>query len=61
MIERGEHLRLALEAREAIGIGANDSGRTLIATSRFEPRVAGAIDLAHAAHAERSDDLVAAD
>ena len=35
-----------------------DAGRTLIATSRFEPRVARAVDLAHSAGAERAEDLV---
>ena len=36
-------------------------GRILIATSRPQPRVARAIDLAHAAGAERRDDLVEAE
>ena len=50
MIQRGEHLRLALEARQALGIAARTaSGRTLIATSRSKLRVARAIHLAHAA------------
>ena len=36
MIERREHLRFALEAREAIGIVRRTrAGRTLSATSRF--------------------------
>ena len=34
MIERGEQARLALEARQALGIVATASGRTLMATSR---------------------------
>ena len=34
MIERGEHLRFALEAREAVGIVGDRGGSTLIATSR---------------------------
>ena len=56
MIERREHLRFALEPREALGSATNASGRILIATSRFELRVAGAIDLAHAADAEQAVD-----
>ena len=52
MVERGEHLRFALKRARRSGSRANDSGRTLIATSRFELRVARAIDLAHAAGAE---------
>ena len=47
-------VRLALEAREPVRIDAKTAGRTLIATSRCELRVAGAIDLAHAAGAERA-------
>ena len=36
MVERGEHLRFALEAGEAFGIGGEaPAGRTLIATSRL--------------------------
>ena len=34
MIQRGEHPRLALEAREPIRVGRERGGRTLIATSR---------------------------
>jgi len=34
MIQRGEHVRLALEARHALGIMPNLSETTLIATSR---------------------------
>ena len=36
-------------------------GRTLIATSRLEPRVPRAVDLAHPARAERRQDLVGAE
>ena len=35
MIQRGQDLRFALEAREPIGIGGNASGSILSATSRF--------------------------
>ena len=35
VLELGEELRFALEAREASASAANASGRTLIATSRF--------------------------
>ena len=42
-------------------LSANAGGSTLIATSRPMPRVARAPDLAHAAGAERRDDLVTAD
>ena len=43
------------------GRASASAGRTLIATSRARRGVARAIDLAHAARAERSDDLVGAD
>ena len=62
MVQRREDLRLALEAREALRIASRTtSGRTLIATSRFELRVARAIDLAHPAGAERAEDFVRAE
>ena len=55
MIQRGERLRLALEPRQAIGIGANGSGRILshVAT---ELGVACAVDLAHAARPKGGED-----
>ena len=34
VVERGEQLGLALEPGEPLGVGANASGSTLIATSR---------------------------
>jgi hypothetical protein len=34
MVERGEHVRFALEPRRSVPIGAEASGRTLSATSR---------------------------
>ena len=43
------------------GSRAKSSGRTLIATSRLSLRVAGAIDLAHAAGADGGEDLVGAE
>ena len=61
MVERREDFGFALEPRKPIGIGAKVAGRTLIATSRFELRVARAIDLAHAARAEGGEDLVRAE
>ena len=35
MVERRQHLRFAVEARQALRVVAKSSGRTLIATSRF--------------------------
>ena len=59
MIERGDRFGLALEPFECLGRdGARrkDFDRDL----PIETRVAGAIDLAHAARAERGEDLVRA-
>ena len=54
-------LRLALEAREALGVLRERGGQRLDRDVAPEPRVAGAIHLAHAARAERRDDLVGAE
>ena len=58
MIERREDLRFALEAGETIGIVGEDVRKDLDRDVALQLRVARAIDLAHAARAERSDDLV---
>ena len=42
----------------ASGLPATAGGTTLIATSRFKPRIARAIDLAHATRSERRQDRV---
>jgi len=61
MRQGGEQLGLALEAREAIGILREGCGQRLDRDVAPEARVAGAIDLAHAAGAERRDDLEGAE
>ena len=62
MIQRGEHLRFALEAGQALGIAARRaSGRTLIATSRFSFVSVRAIHLAHAARADGRQDFIGAE
>ena len=58
MRERGDCLRLALEAREAFGVRDKSSGQHLDRDVAIELRVAGAIHLAHAAGAERRQDFV---
>ena len=59
VIERRDRARLALEARAPIRRRAANSWRQdLDGHSPVQPRVAGAVDLAHAARAERPDDLV---
>ena len=55
MVERREHLRLALEAREPIGIAREELGKDLQRDITIELRVTRTIDLAHAACAECRD------
>ena len=53
VVEGGEEVRLALEAAEALGV-LRDLGRQhLDRDVAAEVRVGGAVDLAHAAGAER--------
>ena len=61
-LSAGDGARLALEAGQAVGIGARRlGGQHLERDVAAEPRVARAVDLAHAARAERGDDLVGAE
>ena len=53
MIERGEHLRFALEARQALGVVRERVGQDLDRDVASELRVAGAIHLAHPAPSRR--------
>ena len=61
MVERGQHLRLALEACDTIGIERERVGDDLQRDVTTEFCIARAIDLAHAARAEGGDDLVRAE
>jgi hypothetical protein len=58
MRERGDGLGLALEARERVGVGGQLRGEDLDGDVAVELRVAGAVDLAHPAGAERREDFV---
>src|SRR5687768_12228868 len=60
MAERGDDLRFTREAREAIGVDQM-IGKDLQRDVAPELRVAGAIDLAHAARPERAGQLECAD
>ncbi len=53
-----ERFRLPLEANEAVRISGEELGEDLDGDVAIEPGVARAIDLAHAAGAERSNDGV---
>ena len=58
MIERREHLRFALEARQAIGIAGERRRQHLDRDVAIQLRIARAIDLAHAAGAEQADNAI---
>ena len=61
MIERGKHLRLALEARQPLGIGREGLRQDLQRDVAIEPRIAGAIHLTHAAGTDTTDHFVRPD
>ena len=61
MRERGDGLRLALEARERVRVVGDGRGQDLDGDVAVELRVARAIDLSHAACSERRQDLVRAE
>ena len=61
VVERGEDLRLALEAGEAVGVGGEGRGQQLQGDVAVEARVGRAVDLAHSSGADRGDDLVRAE
>jgi hypothetical protein len=58
--EGGDGPRFLLEPADALGIRSECGGKYLDRDISPEPRIAGAIDLAHAAAAERRHDLVRA-
>ena len=58
MVERRERLRLSREAGEVVGVRREQRRQDLDRDAAIELRVTRAIDLAHAAGAERPGDLV---
>ena len=58
MIQRGQELRLALEAREAIGIGGEQVGEDLDRDVAIQFPVAGAIHLPHPALAKLGENVI---
>ena len=58
MVERRQRARLAVEHRKPKGIGGKRQWQNLDRDVAVQPRVMRAIDLAHAADAEDTDDLV---
>ena len=61
MIQRGEHFRFALKARESIGIGRQRRGQDLDRDLALQLRVGRPIHLAHAAFADLRGDFVDAE
>ena len=61
MIERRDRARLALEAVAKLRVGRERRGEDLDRDGAIEPRVARAIDLAHAARADERDDFIGAE
>ena len=60
MIERGQQLGLALEARHPLRVFRKGSRQNLQRHITFQLRVLGPVNLAHAAYAERSENFVRA-
>ena len=58
IVQRGDGARFLLEALPRFRIGRERAREHLDGNRAIEPRVARAIDLAHAAGADRGDDLV---
>ena len=61
VIQRGEDLRLTLEAREAVGVLAERGRQDFQRDVATERHIARAIHLAHPAGAERRDDFIGAE
>jgi hypothetical protein len=58
MVQRGEDLRLALEAREAVGVVRKGRGQDLQRDVAMELGVAGMVHLTHATGAERRQQFI---
>src|SRR5262245_33948054 len=58
IVQRGNRPRFLLEALPRLGIGRQRSGKHLDGDDPIEPRVAGAVDFAHTARANRRHDFV---
>ena len=61
VFDAGERLGLALEAGQAVGVGGDRLGQDLDGHVAVQALVAGAVDLAHAACAQRGEDLIRAE
>jgi hypothetical protein len=61
MIQRGQHLRFALEARHACGIAGEGLGQDLQGYVAVQFGIPSAIDFSHPTRAECADDLIRTD
>ena len=61
MVEGRQHPCLALEAREPLRVPLELLGQCLDGDFALQPQVAGAINLAHAAPADRGEDFIRTD
>ena len=61
MVERGQHLRLSAEARQAVGVVGNGGQQHLDRDVAIQLRIAGPIHLPHATRAEGGEDFVRTD
>ena len=61
MIERRDGARLAVEAVAQLRVGGERRGEDLDRDGAIEPRIAGAIHLAHPTLADECDDFVGAE
>ena len=61
MVDRGDGLRLALEALPRVWVAGENSRKDLQRDAPMQPRVFGDEDLAHPALAERFEDAIVAD
>ena len=61
VVQRGDRLRLALEARLDLGVLRDRFGQDLDRHFSAQPRVPGPVDLAHAALSEQLEDFVVAE
>jgi hypothetical protein len=61
MVQRGEYFGLALEPGETLGITRDRGWQHLDGDGALQRGVGGAIDLAHTASPEGTNDFVAAD
>ncbi len=61
MVQRGQHLRFALEAGQPVGVCGEGVGENFECYVTVEGSIGGPIDLAHAALANEGSDIVVAE